>query len=462
MKPLLLIGAAIVATVVYVDAAHASCKGPGRQVLVKEKTPVRKGPGLNYPVKNFLEKGRCLTLTEISVDRAWALVEGGDLFGWVPTGRLDAAGQKVVAAMSPGAAPVGSGQARGHVFAKDATPMKESPSGSSNERKMLPEGAKLLALSMTPDEQWVEVRDDRNDTGWVPASALKDPDKALSLVPRADGGVSGIATDVTNPPAPPGIAPRNDPQVVAADPEPPARTPAMGSGDLVIDARLLLGAQLPAQGFDSNAPQGYRRYDISSFSGAARVEARAAPLGPMEARLSYAFALLSGLSPANNQFATIGGRHHEARLIFGLPVAFDGGVISPEAGYFFAFNDMDTAIPGATVAQFLSTVTHAGTAGLSAAFDLSSSMYLEAEAAMLLGTTSEDPFDAGSPGLTVGAVAGAGLGFALDESIDLLVRYDLRFRRTSFSGASLTDPAMTEASLTYLDNAFMAGLGFAL
>lgn len=436
-----------------IEAVHASCKG--KQVLVRDKTPLRKGPGLNYPVKSFLEKGRCVTLGEISADRAWALVEGGDLFGWVPTGRLDARGQKRVSQMALGPAPIGSGQKRGHLFTAQTTALFERPEASASQKKTLPVDARLLALSMTPDEAWVEVRDERNDTGWVPASAIKDPDGALALVPRADGGLSGVVAEAA-PPAPPSEGARPE------EPELPGRSPRTGATDLLVDVRVLLGAQLPSQALDSNGAVAYRRYDVDAFAGAAKVEARAAPLGPLEARLSYAFTLMAGLSPAANAAIAIGGRQHEARAVLGLPLFFSSGAVSPEIGYFMSSSELDTALPGAVEAQFLSTITHGASAGASAAFDVSSSVYVELEGGVLFGFSDEGPFDVGEPKLTLGGIGGAGLGIVVADSLDLMFRWDVRFRRTSFSGQSLTDPSITEATLTHFDNSLLAGVAFAL
>src|SRR5687768_9785411 len=47
----------------------AKCKET--EVLVKARTPVRRGPGLNYPVGAFLETSRCLAFAERSMDERW-------------------------------------------------------------------------------------------------------------------------------------------------------------------------------------------------------------------------------------------------------------------------------------------------------------------------------------------------------------------------------------------------------
>jgi uncharacterized protein YraI len=426
--------------------ASATCKG-ARQVLVKEKTPIRKGPGLNYPVKSFLEKGKCLRLTEVSADRAWALVESGDVFGWVPAERLDAAGQKVVAKMTPGATPVGSGQKRGYVFAATATPLYERPDASSGERKTLPPEAKLLVLAVTENESWVQVRDDRNDVGWISMSSVRDPSGALALVPRTDDDEVTSSVELTDR--------IEQPVGVEEEVRRPAGPAAIG---LVIDARVLVGANLPAQGLDSNGLAAYRRYDVSAFAGTARVEAKAAPLGPLSARLAFGFTMLAGIAPEAQPDNTIGGQQLEGRLVFGVPL----GVITPELGYYFGSTTIDPAIAGAPAAQFESTVTHGASIGASADFALSAPLYLEVELAALVGTTTEDPVDIGEPGLTFGALAGLGIGFAVGDAVDLLLRWNLRYQSTPFTGPSIIDPSITEATLTALDNSILAGVAFAL
>ena len=60
----------------YAQKAAPDCKAQGGKprVFVRAKTPVRRGPGLNYPVSSFLEQGGCMAFLEISADERWALV----------------------------------------------------------------------------------------------------------------------------------------------------------------------------------------------------------------------------------------------------------------------------------------------------------------------------------------------------------------------------------------------------
>jgi hypothetical protein len=432
------VGIALATAALLAAAGRAEASGcKGGEVLVKDKTPIRRGPGLNYPVDSFLERGRCLSLTEISADKGWALVQAGATFGWVPVSRLDAAGQKRAAAMDAPPPPAGSGQSQ------------------------------LLALSMTPNEKWVEVRDDRNDTGWVRASALSDPGGALGLVPRTDAGVDAVAADparVTDPSPDEGEPPPAPPSGGAIDPHSDrtigAPQPVLGADDLAFGMRILVGASVPAMSLDSNGVAYYRRYDISALAGSARAEVRMAALGPLDARLAYGFTFVTGVSEATQPNNSIGATQHELRAVVGLPLVGGDFQLSPELGFYGALASVDRALLGAPAVQFVSSDFFGGSAGLSALWLVSGSMGLEAEAAFLLGPLSEGPIDLGSAGLAFGVAAGLGAIDAMSDSVDLLLRWDLRFRSAGFSGISLSDPSVTRATLSSLENGFSVGMGF--
>ncbi|MCC7381811.1 MAG: SH3 domain-containing protein [Deltaproteobacteria bacterium] len=482
IQPLALVVLALL-VVFAAPAAEAACKGAGPHAQIKAKTPIRRGPGLNYPVSSFLDEARCAKISEVSTDGAWALIEGGNVFGWIPSDRFDAAGQKLIAAMAPSAAPspVGSGQERGSVVVKRATTLREGPSKKATKKKKLAPGARVLALAVSNDEKWIEVRDDRNDTGWISATRVEDPDGALALAPRSDGGLSTIVPAEAAPPAiaePPVVerereraAPRpagtglvNAPVVEPeTDRNRPTTALATETGGLTLGARVLVGASMPNQSLDSNGASAFRRYDMSAVAAGGRVEVSATPIGPLELRLGYAFTLVSGLAPAGQSGAAIGGRYHEPRAALGVPLEAGATFrIVPELGYYGAFVDMDPAFVGAPTVQFVDMTTHAGSAGGRVALAVSESFALDGELAFLLGATAEGPIDLGQAGMTVGFLGGVGASWALAPSFDLLVRWDMRLRRTGFTGASKTDPTITQATLSAFDHALMAGAAIEL
>src|SRR5215470_12659349 len=185
--------AALVLVSLAPSAAIAKCKKKGDrpQVFVKGKTAIRRGNGLNYPVSKFLDEGRCMTLSEVSLDEAWVLVEDEQsAFGWVPVSALDAESRDVLPSMGKKAkGPIGSGQERGFVVTKSSSSLLSRPDASSEVKKVLPAGAKLLGLAVSEDKKWVEIRDERGETGWVNARGLRDDNEVIAGLPIADNGL---------------------------------------------------------------------------------------------------------------------------------------------------------------------------------------------------------------------------------------------------------------------------------
>lgn len=492
----------------YGTAARAACKqrGDRPQIFVKAKTAIRRGPGLNFQPSSILDDGRCVAMSEVSVDELWVLIEDEEkkLFGWVPASALDSAGRELARSASKRDTPrgaTGSGGERGYVVAKASSSLLARPDPDAEVKKVLPSGARLLALSITADGKWVEVRDDRGELGWIGTRGLVDDGDTLSNLPKAGGapaaasepagssggaaskragaspsgttaggGGKGDSSKPAGPADPPG--PRED--LVPAAGEPGLGTSTGASGEvagptatgLEIEARVLALGSLPNHELDSNGTLGIRRYTVSSFSAGGHVEMIAGPIGDVRVRLGYSFVLLSGLetAAANGQASplTLSGQEHDATLIFGYPIELGALTFTPEGGYAFSLYAMSPTLPGSNVPQFFSLHSHTGRVGAALELDVTEELRLEVDAAALVGTTIEYPFDLGGAGLTIGAAGGAGVRFALAAGLAALLRWDLSYRRAPYSGAAQIDPTITEASLTRFGNGFSAGVALTL
>lgn len=491
------------------------------KVLVKGKTPIRRGPGLAYPVSSFLDEGKCMKATEVSTDGAWVLVQDSSskTFGWVPVKQLDPESQAALGtkAEPPATGPVGSGQTRSYIKTAKATKLYLAPKKGAEVKKPLTEGTQLLALTLTQDGKWVEVRDDRTDTGWVRVGAVKATPEVLAALPRSDGAALQTGMGETKP-EPPVVAatevkpepkvegkvepkveakvepkpeakakvetkakveakPTNKPELKVAPP-PAAPDPSLDDDDddestevvtvapapagpsMGIEAYVGAATSIPLLALDSNGAAAIRRYDISALGVGAAVGALV-PMGPVTARLGYHFIKLGGISPQGGAIA-IDGSIHDVVAALGLPLPVGPALIGPELGYTLSINSLLPAIPGTAVATFLSTTTHAGNLGVTALYPVSADLSLDGRAALELGTTSVGPFALGQAGLSVGARIGAGASYLVSDPIALVVRWDLRYLRTGFEGQSPADPTITTASLSRLENAFALGLAFRL
>ncbi|MBK6686279.1 MAG: SH3-like domain-containing protein [Deltaproteobacteria bacterium] len=507
-------------------ATPCSDGGSVLKVLVKGKTPIRRGPGLAYPVSSFLDEGKCMKASEVSTDGAWVLVQdsGSKTFGWVPVKQLDPESQAALGtkAEPPATGPVGSGQTRSYIKTAKATKLYLAPKKGAEVKKPLTEGTQLLALTLTQDGKWVEVRDDRTDTGWVRVGAVKATPEVLAALPRSDGAElrTGMGDTKPEPPVVAGNEVKPEPKVEAKPepkveakaeakpdgkaetkakvetkskveakagnkpeikvaPPPAAPDPSLDDDDddlepgqavmvapapvqpaMGIEAYVGAAASIPLLSLDSNGAAAIRRYNVSALGLGAAVGA-VVPMGPLSARLGYNFIKLGGISPQGGAVA-IDGSIHDVVAAIGLPLPVGPAFIGPELGYTLAINSLLPAIPGTGIATFLSTTTHAANLGATAYYPLSSELSLDGRAALEVGTTSEGPFALGNNGLSFGARLGAGVSYLLSDPIALVARWDLRYLRTSYDGQSPADPTITTASLTRLENAFALGLAFRL
>jgi uncharacterized protein YgiM (DUF1202 family) len=495
---------AIVAALLIVAApssAVAKCKkrGDRPQVFVKGKTAIRRGNGLNYPVSKFLDEGKCMTLSEVSLDEAWVLVEDEQsAFGWVPVSALDAESRDVLPSMGKKSkGPIGSGQERGFVVTKSSSSLLQRPEATAEVKKVLPAGAKLLGLAVSEDGRWVQVRDERGETGWVGARGLRDEGDVLASLPVAD---NGIKTGLRNKPSSDGdddkpvrddraektkLRPKEkeDRRLVADKRDEPAEEPApttkrdrafvkpddedqmiatsvpQATG-LQLQAGVMALASLPRESFDSNGLGGNRRYLVKALALGGGLQAIADPLGPFRARLNYNFVLLTGLNPPGDTAHSLGGQEHYLDLMFGYPIALGRVRLIPEAGYAFALFAMEPYLPTdpTHTPQFFSSHTHGLAVGAAVQVLFSEVLSLDLNGSGLIGTSIAYPFQIGSPGLAVGFAAAAGIRFNIGGGASIFAGYQYRYRQTPFTGPAKIDPTILKSTITHLDNGFGAGL----
>lgn len=437
-------------------AQARKCKKKGKkpQVFIQSNTPLRRGPGLNYQVADFLERGRCAPFSEVSVDRQWVLVDLGPKLGWVERTSLSSQSQELVAKAGTGDAPIGSGSRRNFIEATKQVTLMERPSAKAEPKSILPEGTRFLPFAITTDGRWVQVRDERSEIGWVMAKDVRGP--GLDGLPQTNEGfdqgvISSRAKQMIEDPDP------DPPDIV--DVEVPMPPGGDDDGGIHLIAAVYGAALAPVHSMSSNSPNGYRSYDLSSFSGGAAVEVGLTDLGPMALRLGYQFAMLSGISPENNENVAVSGFQHDAQLRIGLPLAAGPLLITPELGYAFGLFDFDAALPG-TVAQFVSTTTNVGLGGLRLQFFASASVLLDLEASFLFGVTAEGPQRLGDAGFTMGTIAGAGAQFLVSDLMSIGLRYHVNYRSTPFTGPAPFDNTIGEATLTDLSHGVLLGVGF--
>jgi SH3-like domain-containing protein len=490
-----LAAAALVLALFAPSAAIAKCKkkGDGPQVFVKGKTAIRRGNGLNYPVSKFLEEGKCMTLQEVSLDEAWLLVvDETKTIGWVPVSAIDAESRDVLPSLEKKTkGPIGSGQERGFLFTKSSSSLLARPDASAEVRKVLPSGARVLGLAVSEDGKWVQVRDDRGETGWVHARGLRDEGDTISGLPVADNGIkTGLRDkpsgeeeeDVSRDDRPKkskarskadrklvadaseggddgDTKPKRDRRFVKPDDEDQTiSTSVPQATGLQLKAAVLAMASLPRDSFDSNGAGGNRRYLVKSLSFGGQIEAIAEPLGAFRARMAYSFVLLTGLTPPGDNAHTLGAQEHYLDLLFGYPIELGRVRLIPEAGYAFALFAMEPYLPGSTAPQFLSSHTHGLSVGMSAAVGISETVALDLSGAGLVGTSVPYPFKLGSAGIAVGATLGAGLRVQVGGGAAIIASYRYRYRQTPFTGKAQFDPTITSATITHLDNSFGVGL----
>jgi hypothetical protein len=442
-------------------AQQCEKKGNKQQVFIKPNTPLYRGPGINYPVAGFLERGKCAPFSEVSMDRQWVLVDLGEKLAWVERGTLATASQELIAKVGPGDAPIGSGQKRSYVEAKQQVSLMDRPSQSAEPKSVLPAGTRLLPLMITKNGKWVQVRDERSEIGWVGVNQVKG--SGLEDLPIADEMADAEPAPKTKDspaievkedegPAPPVVA---EEEIEAPPPGPKE------DGGIGIFAAAFGAALNPIHSLDSNSPNGYRTYEVSSFSGGAAVEIGVSDLGPIALRAGYQFAAVTGVSPENKPNVGVSGFMHDAQLRVGLPLVVGPLLITPELGYQFGMFDFEPQLPG-TPALILSTISHTGTAGGRFQFFATSSLLLELDGAFVFGITSEGPSRLGDAGFTMGFLGAAGAQILITEMISVLVRYHASFRSTPYTGPAQFDRSIGEATLTDVSHGALVGVGFTI
>lgn len=426
--------------------ARAACSDG--QVRVRGKTPVRRGPGLNYPVSRFLESARCAPLEQVSTQGRWALLRLGDDFGWVPVARLSEQSRARAEAARADAAPIGSGTARAFAMVIERAVLRERPQPGAPPRRILPVDARVLPLRVTQDTAWVEVRDDRGDVGWVERARVAGG-LALAELPRLE-------------PEPPSGPAGHLPVLEGSAARLARRRVGARSEGVHLTAALFGAAVLPTQRLDSDGEAGIRRYDLSALSGGLGAELQLTDLGPVTARLGLTLAVLGGIESDGAEGAA-GGTTLAVTARAGWPIDLGGVVLSPELGYALDATQIDVALPGARVATFVSTETHLGLLGARAQAPLGDRFLVEADLALALGGTSPSPGSLGSGGgLAWGGRASMGAYLMIDEALGVLARYQLDGFSADFSGTGTLDPTITRATVGELRQAILLGAAYSL
>jgi uncharacterized protein YgiM (DUF1202 family) len=427
-------------------------KGNKPQIFIKPNTPLYRGPGLNYPVAGFLERGRCAPFTEVSMDRLWVLVDLGDKgLGWVERSTLATQSQELIAKAAGGdGAPIGSGQKRAYVEAKQQVMLMERPAQSGEPKSTLPEGSRLLPLAITKTGKWIQVRDDRSEIGWVMASHVKGEN--LDSLPVAEDTLSNRVAGKGETDEDP------DPPVALEEDLPP---PTLAGDGAVHFFAAAFGAALnPIHSLTTNSPNGYRTYDVSAFSGGAAVELGVTDLGPIALRLGYQFVAVTGVSPETNPAVAASGYQHDAQLRVGYPLAAGPLLVTPELGYYFGMFDFDQNLP-TTGARFISSMSHLGSAGARFQIFATRSVMLELDGAFLFGGTFESLVRLGNSGFTLGFLGAAGAQFLITDMISVVARYHASYRSTPYTGAAF-DTTISKATLTDVTHGLLLGVAFSI
>lgn len=438
--------AALVASEADAKGKRCKTKGKAPEVFVEGKTPVRRGPGLNYAVASFLERGRCAPYSEVSLDKAWVLVDVKGKLGWVPTSRLAAKSRERISGIKVESAPVGSAQSRAYADVTQQTVLLERPDPRSPARRVLPQGLKVLPLAKTEDGLWVHIRDERGDLGWIPTKDLSAG--GLAELPNADMEAVAAATTTST---------SGGSSFMTSTSGPVRSAPT----ELAIEGSVFGAALLPVHSLDSNGAGPTRRYDVSALAPGTGIDLTVSKLGPLAIRVTYIAALLTGVSPEENPNIGVGGFQQDASLSIGFPIDVGAARVTPAVGYALGIFDFDALLPGQSGITFVSTQTHAGTAGARAQYFATKDVRLEGDANLMVGVTSEGPAKLGQAGLTFGGIASAGVSYYVGEALALTARYALNYRTTSYSGAAGLDETITDATLVDFTHGALIGMTFA-
>lgn len=429
------------------SVADAARCGEGKpKVFVKAKTPLRKGPGLNYQVSSFLERGECLKYSEVSLDKQWVLINSGETLGWVPMGRLAPESQALARSGAPVEAAVGSTQTRGMARVIKQTILLAGPQKKAEPMRVMPVDMMVVPLATTADGEWVQVRDERGQVGWVLASEVRGD--ALADLP-VDQEVSAQVAEELEAPLPARLV---------------HSRPGRNSAGVAVTAAVFGGALVPTHSLNTDAPNGRRRYDVTSMSPSVGMELEFMDLGPFSARLAYNTTFIFGVDGGVG--TPLGGNQHDLYARGGLPVKLGPVTLTPELGYHFAMFDFDSVLVDQPVnVTLLSTTSHIGTLGARVTWFVTPAFMLEADGGGMMGQTSTSPRDVGGDGgLALGGYGAVGGQVFFGDFVGLMFRYSVNIHRASFSGTTdrALDAAITEGSVTDLTHGLMAGLSFLL
>ena len=433
------------------EAARCEDKRGRSRVFVMGKTPLRRGPGLNYGVASFLGKGRCAVFSEVSLDESWVLIEVDRSFGWVPVKRLATASRRKLARTGT-TGPVGSGQRRGTARLFRQSVLLERPDPDAPVRRVLPENLRVLPLAVTREGGWTQIRDERGDVGWVASSDLVGD--SLANLPRTDTvGVDRRRRRMAR------ASQRRERDDEAASIAAAAELDAT-DGDVRI---AVFGAALnPVHSLDSNGVEAIRRYDLSAASAGASLEVEVPRLGPLSGRVGYTIAFLNGLTNDDADGAGAGGMQHDVYARLGWPVALGGVRLTPEVGYHFGMFDFDSVLLGQQQVVFLSTQSHLGLVGLRLQVALLDGLIFDADASGMFGITQETPENLGDAGLTLGVAGQLGARYMLGQRWSIIFRYAINYRSTGYTGEAQLDPTITEATLVDLSHGLLGGVAIDL
>lgn len=435
-------------------AGTAAAKCPKGKVRVRAKTPLRNGPGLNYPVRKFFERRRCGRMEQVSADGQWALMRFGKRMGWVLVKRLDDRGQARARALPARKnLPAGSGKARRFYAIGARAVLRERPQDGAPPRRVLPAEARVLPLRRTRDGTWIEVRDDRGDVGWVSAKTLPEipPDLPEASVGEALPVLTGETPVVSTP------GEEAPTLVLRGASLSPSRRQIGGRRDGVhVSAAVFGGVAFPGQRLDSDAISGLRRYSLSSASVGLGVELQVTDLGPLTVRAGGFFGTLEGLKAEDDEGAA-GGSSTSIELRAGWPLRVGPVTLSPEIGYALDALSLDLALPGARTTTFVSSESHAGLLGIRGQWPLGD-LLIELEAAFSVGSLAPRPGTLGTDvGVALGGRGAVDLHYLFDASFGVLFRYAIDGREVAFSGPSTLDGSISQAQLTELRQALLLG-----
>lgn len=375
------------------------------------------------------------------MDKRWVLVTADEVFGWVPMGRLGPDSQAVAYGVSVQSGAVGSGQSRGEARVIKQTILLSAPHKSASPKRIMPVDLMVVPLTTTPDGDWVEVRDERGQTGWVLVRELRGD--ALAKLP-----VHEEMADWTPPPS-----------------DAPAGTiyirPGRSGVGVALTAAVYGGAMVPLHSFDSDGVSGRRRYDVTAVAPSTSIELEMMDLGPLSARLGFSSAFITGVEAEGGLAA--GGNQYDVTVRLGVPLSVGPGTLTPELGYRMGLFDFDAVLPDQPLnVTFLSTTAHVATLGARYRWFLNRTFVIEGDVGLSGGKTSLSPRRLDNGGTTVGAYGSLGAQYFLGDIMGITTRYLLDWREADYSGGGQLDPTITQGTITDLSHGLMVGLSFLL